>query len=200
MKAIVLGVAMSCSLAIGGAYAQTDKPAANGAAKAQTPGANVRLSATMLTVWKSPVPPADAKKKTTAGGGRTTVDTANSKDDVDSFWIQSIDIDGDGTVEQAELLYDDEDKVLYIYASDAFPCKGGGAGAGEMLIAVNGKDNPRQKPAGSGWYVTALDAGECGAKVDGLYGCHFDANGTATDCGSATLDAKNDELLVTATD
>ena len=140
----------------------------------------------------------DAKKATTAGGGRTQVNTANGPDDVDPLWVVAIDIDGDGTRETTALLYDDEDKVLYLFANDSFPCKGGGSSAGEMLIAVNAKNNPRHRPAGSGWYVVALDAGECGAKVEGLYGCHFDAKGNDTDCGSATLDEKNDELIVTA--
>jgi hypothetical protein len=200
MKSTILGLGVSCVMAIGCASAQPVKPADGAAAQPQAPGAAVRLSATMLAVWQSPKPPADAKHKTTAGGERTKVNTANSKDDFDSFWIQSIDVDGDGTVETAELLYDDEDRVLYVYSNHTFPCKGGGTGSGEMLIAVNAKDNPRRRPAGSGWYVVALDAGECGAKLDGLYGCHFDTKGNPTDCGSATLDEKNDEVILTAAD
>ncbi len=202
MRSTILGVVCSI-LAMGCASAQPEKPAvpakpAATTAKAQGVGANVRLTEKMLGAWQSPKPPVDAQKATTAGSGRTKVNTANGPDDTDSFWVVAVDIDGDGTVETAAFLYDDEDKVLYIYASHEFPCKGGGTSAGEMLIAVNAKGNARKKPPGSGWYVVALNAGECGAKAEGLYGCHFDEKGKATNCGSATLDEKNDELIVTA--
>ena len=41
-----------------------------------------------------------------------------------------------------------------------------------------------------------LDESECKAKVAGLYGCKFDADGNATACGMATLDEKNDDLVI----
>jgi hypothetical protein len=42
----------------------------------------------------------------------------------------------------------------------------------------------------------ALDEGECHAKEAGLYGCKFDANGNATACGVATVDEKNDDVVI----
>jgi hypothetical protein len=42
----------------------------------------------------------------------------------------------------------------------------------------------------------SLDEGECAAKAAGLYGCAFDTKGQSTACGVATLDEKNDDLIV----
>ena len=57
-------------------------------------------------------PPANAKTTKTAGANKTTVSTANSTSDDDSFWIEKIDVDKDGDAEDANLVWDDEDKVL----------------------------------------------------------------------------------------
>jgi hypothetical protein len=197
MRSIILGMFLGAIIGTG-ATAETDKPAAGGADSGDTStvGANVRLSATTLAVWSSQKPPAGAKTKKSAGAGRTAVDTANPEDSGDSFWISTIDVDGDGNTEDVELLYDDEDRILFIYASKSFACLGSGTGTGEMLIAVNTDGNPRKRPAGSGWYAVALDAGECGAKMEGIYGCRFDAKGNPTLCGAATLDAKHDDLVL----
>jgi hypothetical protein len=145
---------------------------------------------------KNPSPPATASKKTTTGKGKATVNTVNTQGEDDSFWVESIDIDGDGTVEETDLLYDDEDKVFLLYDDGDFKCKGGGMGEGSLLIAVNAAGNSRGRPVGSGWYVVELDESECKAKAAGLYGCKFDANGNATACGLATIDEKNDEITI----
>jgi hypothetical protein len=166
-----------------------------GAAYAQEMGADVQVKAAIAKA-KNPTPPANASKKAMAGKGKTAANTANIQGDDDSFWVESIDINGDGTVEETDLLYDDEDKVFYLYDDGDFKCKGGGTGQGGLLIAVNVAGNSRNRPAGSGWYVVALDEGECKAKAAGLYGCKFDANGNATACGLATLDEKNDDLVI----
>jgi len=158
-------------------------------------GADVRPNAAIAKA-KNPSPPANASKKTTIGKGKTTVNTANTQGDEDSFWVENIDLDGDGTVEETDFLYDDEDKVVYMHSEGDFKCQGGGTGTGSMLIAVNVAGNSRNRPAWSGWYVVDLDEGECKAKVAGLYGCKFDANGNATACGLATLDEKNDDLVI----
>jgi len=149
----------------------------------------------------TPQPPASATKVKSAGKGKTTINTANSADDDDSAWIETLDIDGDGTAEAADIVWDDEDKVLFLHAADAFTCKNGGAGEGDLLIAINGKGNPRGRPAGSGFYVVSLDEGECGVKAAGLYGCRFDATGTPTACGVVSIDDKNDDVtIVTVSD
>ena len=141
-------------------------------------------------------PPAGATKSTTVGKGKVAVATANAAGDQDSFWVEEIDIDGDGNVERTDLLWDDEDKVLYLYADGTFTCTKGGTGEGAMLIAVFGQGNPYKKPAGSGWYVVELDKLECGAQAAVVFGCRFDAKGNATACGEATIDAKNDDIVI----
>jgi hypothetical protein len=142
-------------------------------------------------------PPASAKKAKSIGKN-VKVNTANSASDDDSFWVEKVDIDGDGNVDDANLLWDDEDKVLYAWKDGTFNCKKGGTGSGEMLIAVNAAGNARNRPAGSGFWVAALDKSECGSQTAGLWGCKFDAQGNETSCGMATLDEKNDELVIVA--
>jgi hypothetical protein len=159
-------------------------------------GVSTKPSAETLNKGAAPNPPANAEKKTTAGGGKLSVNTANPKDGGDSFWVESIDVDGDGTVETASFIWDDEDKVTYIYAAKDFVCADGGIGNGDMLIVVYGKDNVYKKPAGSGWYAFSLGEGECGAKTAAVWGCEFDAKGNATDCGLAAIDEANDDILL----
>jgi hypothetical protein len=158
-------------------------------------GVDIEIDA-VIAEAKNPSPPANASKKSATGKRKASVKTANTEGDDDSFWVESIDIDGDGTAEETDVLYDDEDKVLYFYDDGDFKCDGGGTGEGEMLIAVNVDGNSRGKPAGSGWYAVSLDESECKAKAAGLYGCKFDANGDATACGLATIDEKNDEVMI----
>jgi len=175
-------------VALGGAliYAQT---APQAPVKVQPP-ASVKAKANAAEV------PAQAKKMTTVGKGKVVVTTANAAGDSDSFWVEEIDIDGDGNVERTDLLWDDEDKVLYLYADGTFTCTKGGTGEGGMLIALYGQGNPRKKPAGSGWYVVELDKLECAAQAADLFGCRFDAQGNPTACGAALIDAKNDDIVI----
>ena len=140
--------------------------------------------------------PDKAGKKTTIGKGKTAINTSNAPGDDDSFWAEEIDIDGDGVVETADVLWDDEDKVLFLYDEGDFPCANGATGSGDMLVAVNGAGNSRNRPAGSGFYLVTLDEGECKAKVAGAHGCKFDASGKPTACGLAELDEKNDDLVI----
>jgi hypothetical protein len=144
----------------------------------------------------APQPPANATKVTQAGKGKTIVNTANSPDDTDLAWIENIDMDGNGKPEVTDIVWDDEDKVLYMHAGTQFRCAKGGTGEGDLLIGINGKGNPRGRAVGSGFYVVSLDEGECGAKAAGLYGCRFDAKGNATTCGVATIDDKNDDITI----
>ena len=185
---LVLGLTLMCGLDV--AYAQEQgNPSQN------MVGADVQLNA-VIAKAKDPSPPASASKKAMTGKDKTAVNTANTEGDDDSFWVESIDINGDGTAVETDLLYDDEDKVVYLYKGGDFKCKGGGMGEGDLLIAVNVAGNSRGQPAGSGWYVVELDEGECKAKAAGMYGCKFDANGNATACGLATINEKNDELVI----
>ncbi len=159
-------------------------------------GVQLKPGTQAMSKANNPAPPANAEQKTSAGKGSTTIGTKNSPTDTDSFWVESIDVDGNGDVETADLLWDDEDKVLLIYYEDDFTCQDGSPGSGGILMGINGADNPRKRPAGSGFYIVSLDEGECGAKEAGLWGCKFDANGNATACGIAVLDEKNDDLVI----
>jgi hypothetical protein len=145
----------------------------------------------------SPAPaPANAKTTKSAGAGKQTVSTANSASDDDSFWVEKVDLDGDGDTEDSNLVWDDEDKVLFAYSVGAFTCRNGGTATAGLLVATNAEGNPRKRPAGSGFWVAELDKGECGAQAAALWGCTFDASGNETACGVATLDEKNDDLII----
>jgi hypothetical protein len=181
-----MAVGLALSFRVGAAYAAEPSSAGKG-----TTGAAVKPQAAIAKA-KSPSPPANASQKAAAGKGKAVVNTAGTPGETDSFWVESIDIDGDGNVEEVDVLYDDEDKVLFLFADGEFTCTNGKRGEGAMLMAVNQEGNSRGKPAGSGWYVVELDATECEAERGGVYRCRFDAAGTVTACGIATIDEKND--------
>jgi hypothetical protein len=143
-------------------------------------------------------PPAGSKTTTVAGKNKTKIGTANQPGDDDSFWIEAIDVDGDGDVDDANVVWDDEDKILFTYTSGTFACKNGSTGTGDLLIGVNGDGNARKRPAGSGFWLADLDAGECGAQAAALWGCKFDASGNETACGVAVVDEKNDDIVIAA--
>ncbi len=144
---------------------------------------------------KAPPPPSTTIQ-TSLGKGTASVKTANATGDIDRYWVQELDIDGDGTVEQTELIWDDEDKVLFAYAETDVPCTIEGTAVVAVLVAVNGEGNRRERPAGSGFYAVYLDLGECGAGVAGLFGCNFNARGKSTECGAAVIDQGWDILRV----
>jgi hypothetical protein len=160
--------------------------------------ARVQVPAQVRAQADNPKPPANATQEKSIGKGKAVAHTANTPSDTDSLWVEKVDIDGDGNVDEASLLWDDEDKVLYLYKDGTFACSHGGTGSGGMLVAVYGKGNTHHKPAGSGWWAVELDKDECAAQAAGLYGCNFDANGDATKCGAAAVDDRGDALVVTA--
>jgi hypothetical protein len=144
----------------------------------------------------NPAPPADAQQQASVGEGSMSMGTNNSPDDTDFYWEETIDVDGNGDVETADLLWDDEDKILLVYYEDDFTCDNGSPGSGSVLMAINAADNSRGRPAGSGFYIVSLDESECGAQEAALWGCKFDGNGNDTACGVAILDEKNDDLVI----
>jgi hypothetical protein len=155
----------------------------------------------VIAKGKAPDPPSGAKKTNTIGKGKLAVKTDNASADTDSFWVEELDINGDGKPEETDLLYDDEDKVLYLYAETNFSCADGtGEGSGAMLMAINGQGNRRNRPAGSGWYLAELDAGECAAQTAALWGCRFDANGNRTECGLAQAQVVEDDIIIVEPD
>lgn len=159
-------------------------------------GVVLNPSPDMLREAENPSPPPDAKKGSAIGGDGVTVNTGNSPGDNDFLWVRQIDVNSDGTEESANLIWDDEDRILYYYYEGDFKCKNGKTGNGAALIGVNAKDNPRQKPAGSGFFAVSLEKGECGAGEAGLWGCRFDPAGNPTACGVVGLDDKYDDIVI----
>jgi hypothetical protein len=165
---------------------------------AQSTAAGPTVKPTAVTKKAGTPPPANAKTATSAGVNKAKVSTANSASDTDSFWVEKLDVDGDGDVEDTSLVWDDEDKVLFAYSVGAFGCRNGGTATAELLVATYGTGNTGKKPAGSGFWVADLDKGDCGAQAAAMWGCKFDANGNETACGVATLDEKTDDLVIVA--
>ena len=145
---------------------------------------------------KNPAPPANAQKKAMIGKAATMLHTNQSTQDLDSYWSERIDVDGDGNAEESDWLWDDETKVLYTFSDASFRCAGGGTGNGGMLVAVYGVGNTHGRPSGSGWWVANLENGECNAKVAGLQGCRFNSAGRRTQCGVAMIDDKNGDVVI----
>jgi hypothetical protein len=170
---------------------------------ATAPDAQAQGSTSSPTKVKAPVsavkgqlPPANAKKATSVGKGKTTAKSSNAATDQDSVWVQEIDIDGDGDVEEVDLLWDDEDKVLFLYDEADVACAlTTGTASSSLLVALYGQGNAGKKPVGSGWYVVDLDAGECAVEEEDLYGCKFDASGNPTACAAAEIDYAADDLV-----
>ena len=140
--------------------------------------------------------PANATKGTSVGKGKASASTANAAGDADSMWAEKLDIDGDGNVDDTQVLWDDEDKVLYYAKDGTFTCSNGGTGTGGMLVAVYAAGNAYGKPANSGWWVAEVDKDECKAQSAGLVGCRFDGTGAPTACGVAVIDNKTDDIVI----
>jgi hypothetical protein len=174
-KALLFFVAVVVSIAW--TIAQTPDARAQGAAK---PVVKVKPPASAA---KNAKPPATAKQGSSIGKGNLAVKTANGSSDTDSIWVQQIDIDGDGDVEEVDSLWDDEDKVLYLYDELDVACAlTSGIASSSLLIGVYGEGNSARKPAGSGWWAALLDETECAVEETDAYGCRFDASGNAVEC------------------
>jgi hypothetical protein len=134
-------------------------------------------------------PPDGEVDATLLGEGALQIDTTDDEFDVDSLWTDSLDVDDDGDADDVQLVYDDEDGILYAYAVDVFDCLSGeGTADAGILMGIYDDGNAMGAPEGSGWYVVGLDAGECAAEIAVLWGCEFDPDGNETACGTATLD------------
>lgn len=181
---VTIGLAMGLSL---GACQSGEKSSASGVPAA-------KVSPTALQAQAQLPPPPTATQKASIGNGAVAVNTANTPGDTDSFWVQQIDIDGDGDMEQTQLLWDDEDKVLFAYAETDVACAYGGTATVAILAAVNGKGNPRGRPAGSGFYAIYFDGTECGADAASVYGCTFNAAGITTAWAAVMVDSEGDEI------
>ena len=159
--------------------------------QASSGGAGLQVNPSKVQQKASMPPPSTATKATSIGQKVSASAPASSQS-----WAEQLDVDGNGSAEQSTLLWDAQDKVLYSNSSGTFTCQNGATGAGELLIAVNGQGNKWGRPAGSGFWLAAMDKGACGVRADALWGCKFDPSGNATACGVATLDQANDDLII----
>ena len=144
----------------------------------------------------NPVPTGNAQGKTqknSVGKGALTVTTQQPVD----FWQEQVAFGG-GDMVTTDFLYDPNVGVLYGYREDDFKCANGQPASGGILEAVNTAGNKASKPVGSGWYAVDLVAGKCAAKESGVYGCKFDASGSPTECGAATINAATGDIDVVA--
>ncbi len=189
-------VLLTLAVAVAWAFTSTPQAQAQGSA---TPSTKVQPP---VAAVKGTMPPANAKKGSTIGKTRAMAKSSNATGDDDSVWVQKIDIDGDGTVEEVDALWDDEDKVLFLYEELDVDCAlTDGIASASLLVTLFGQGNAAKKPVGSGWYVVDLDEAECAAEAEGLVGCRFDASGTETACAAATIDYATDEIdLLEASD
>jgi hypothetical protein len=140
-------------------------------------------------------PSSTATKTRTVGKNALQVSIVHSANRYDSAWQEELDLDGDGSEEEASLVWDDEHKVLYAFSTGNYRCEDGGPATADLLVAANGSGSPRHRPLGSGFWVADLGQGMCGVAFSGLWGCKFDESGESTECGAAKIDSKNDDLI-----
>ena len=160
---------------------------------AQQTAPKVKVGTKLTAKANTPTPSTTAKnsaQKASVGKGNTTVKASQPS----SFWTEELDVDDDGTVETSDYLYDAKRGTLYTYREDDFACSNGNPESGSILMALYAKGNPANKPVGSGWYLVNLNAGQCAAKKAGTFGCKFDADGNATECGAATVNNATGEI------
>jgi len=168
------------------------------AAQSQTPQGSaptVKVGPALTAKAAAPAPGTTAKNKSqkaSIGKGPVTVKASGPS----SFWTEEVDVDADGVVETNDFLYDAGRGVLYTYREDDFTCKNGKPESGSILAALYAKGNKAGKPVGSGWYVVNVNKGQCASQTAGTFGCKFDANGNATECGAATINNATGELDV----
>src|SRR3974377_2275868 len=162
---------------------------------AQQNAPKVKVGTQLTAKAGAPAPGAAAKnttQKASVGKGATSIKASQPS----SFWTEELDVDDDGTVENSQYLYDAKRGILYTYREDDFACPNGKPESGSILMALYANGNPANKPVGSGWYLVNLNAGQCAAKKAGTFGCKFDANGNATECGAATVNDATGEIDV----
>ena len=160
---------------------------------------NFQVSPDIQNRYSSPVPGPGASgqtKKAVIGTGKTSIDTGDPKN---SFWTESVDLSGTGTIITADMLWDASSKIFYAFAHTNFRCTHGKSIEGNVLVGIYGKKNILSKTPGAGWWVVELAQNQCQAPLEGLYGCKFDAQGNILACGRAELDPRiNDMAIVEA--
>jgi hypothetical protein len=143
----------------------------------------------------NPTPSAAAKnqgQKTAIGVGPASVKASGPS----AYWTDLVDIDGDGVEEDTQFLYDKQRGILYTYKQDNYQCADGTSQNGDVLMGIYTQGNTARNPSGSGWFVVAVKAGQCGEKKAGLFGCRFNASGKPTTCGTAKVREESGEVEV----
>jgi hypothetical protein len=168
--------------------------AAIGMTQTQSSSAGLQVNPAQVQKKAAAPPPAGTTKASSIGQNVKVATPADS-----DSWAEQIDVDGNGTAEQTNLVWDGADKVLLSNSTGTFQCNNGSTGTGELLVAVNGAGNTRGRPAGSGFWVASMDKGQCGIPAGSMWGCRFNASGTATACGAATIDQKNNDVIIVTT-
>lgn len=161
-----------------------------------TPAPKVKPNLIPQGKASNPAPAGNTQMKTqknTVGKGKLTITTAQPVD----FWQEQVGFSNGSTV-TTDFLYDSNVGVVYGYREDDFKCANGKPGFGGILEALYTNENQMKRPAGSGWYAVELDENKCAAKQAGIYGCKFDANGNATECGVATIDGRTGDIAIVA--
>lgn len=162
-------------------------------AQQQSASPNVEVPIIPKAYAISPAPPSDARhkaQKNTIGEGRVAVTTSEPSD----YWEEH---NAMGQVIQGlvttAFLYDKKAGILYAYRNGEFACNNSTM-SGNVIEAIYTQGNPAGQPAGSGWYVAELNAGQCGVKTDGIFGCRFNAEGQHTACGTAVKNTQTGEV------
>ena len=143
----------------------------------------------------NPTPSVAAKnqgQKTAIGVGPASVKASGPS----AYWTDLVDIDGDGVEEDTQFLYDKQRGILYTYKQDNYQCADGTSQNGDVLMGIYTQGNTAGNPSGSGWFVVAVKAGQCGEKKAGLFGCRFNASGKPTTCGTAKVREESGEVEV----
>ena len=190
-RLIALALSTAVTL-LGTSCKETPKPAEVAQNPAPEPAPSVpavKVTPPVQVKAMTPKPNADAVKKPSTqsfGKGHASV-TFQGQPKMRSFWSEQLDVDNSGKPVLVDEAWDNHAKILYINDTRGFTCANGQTGTGSVLTAVYGKGNTRKRPAGSGWWVAELNAGDCHRHDDTLYGCRFDAAGNNSDCGVATV-------------
>jgi hypothetical protein len=160
------------------------------------PTASVNVGPAVAAVAANPAPSPSAKnqtQKTTIGKGAASVKASEPS----AYWTDLVDIDADGVEEDNQFLLDKKRGILYTYREDNYQCADGTSQNGDVLMGIYAMGNPAGKPVGSGWFVVAVKAGQCGEKKAGLFGCWFNASGKPTTCGTARVKEESGDIDVT---
>ncbi len=159
------------------------------------PTATVNVGPVVAAKAANPVPSPAAKnqtQKTAIGVGPVSVKASAPS----AYWTDLVDVDGDGVEEDTQFLLDKKRGILYTYKQDNYQCGDGSSQNGDVLMGIYTQGNPSGNPSGSGWFVVAVKAGQCGEKKDGLFGCRFNTSGKPTTCGTAKVKEESGEVDV----